>query len=470
MATSENIQKSGDVRVEEIYIITSTGEVYDLQNFYMSITLQESIYSPCIFGNIVINDAANILSNAPIVGRELITIKLRTPAFHDSPDFVIHKTFAVYSVTDRVLASDREQFYKLEFMSLEGMKDNITRLTQKFKGGTDTLAESIFSNYVSDTRIISQEKNPQGDSKVYINDTPHNTNNLEFVANHWSPFRCLNFLAKNAVGNEIKMPNFMFFESNKQFYFTSITKLIDEQKKLNTLYDEYSYVNNLDEHYDEKDKRKQGQYNYMSPFISMQQLTVEGIYYPTHFDQLRNQDSGYYGSTTFAYDYVNKDIYNIQFDYTPFQPERKKSRKNLLDINFDSFKHITKNSPIFVGEELSDPLSKISFKAGASGLFSENDAFDITQVSSVCFRDAALAELDVVKFEITVPGKTDIEVGRLIRFNYPNVGEKTENPDREKLFDQFVSGIYLITGIRHDINREGHKMLMEIVRDSLGDE
>ena len=472
MATYEAQQKAGDVRVEDIYIITSAGDVYDLSNLYMSIVLQESIYSPCMFGKIVVNDSTNFLTKAPIVGRELITIKLRTPSFVDEPENIIYKTFAVYSVTDRVLSSDREQFFTIEFMSLEGMRDNVVRLTEKFMGSTDSIVEQIFTDYISEPRIVTPQKSTEQDNKIYINDRPHNSNNFEFISNHWSPIRCVNYIARNSVGNKYKMPNFMFYESNKGFYFTSITGLIDEQKESKSLYDEYSYVTNLDESTENslKDNRKRGQYTYSSPFISRKQLTVESIYYPTHFDQLKNQDSGYYGNTTFAYDYVNKDIYNIQFDYTPFQPERRSQRKNVLDVNFDSFRHITRNSPIFIGEELSDPLSKINFKAGASGLFGENDAFDINQVSAVCFRNAALAELEAVKYEIQVPGKTDIEVGRLIRFNYPDVGEKNSNPRQSELFDQFVSGIYIITGIRHDINREGHKMLMEITRDSLGDE
>ena len=472
MATYEAQQKAGDVRVEEVYIITSQGDTYDLTNFYMSIILHESIYSSCMFGKIVINDSTNFLTKAPIVGRELITIKLRTPSFVDEPENVIHKTFSVFSVTDRVLSNDREQFYTLEFISLEGMKDNIVRLTQKFMGSTDSIVEQIFTDYISEPRIIAPDKSLEAENLIYINDRPHNSNNFEFVANHWSPMQCLNYIAKNSVGNRYKMPNFMFYESNKRFYFTAITGFIDEQKENKTLYDEYSYVINLDESSDNllTDNRKKGEYTYSSPFISRKQTTVQTIDYPIHFDQLKNQDSGYYGNTTFAYDYVNKDIYNIQFDYTPFQPERRKQRKNVLDVNFDSFKHITKNSPIFVGSELSDPLSKINFKAGASGLFGENDAFDINQVSAVCFRNAALAELEAVKYEITVPGKTDIEVGRLIRFNYPNVDEKNTNPRQSDLFDQFISGIYIITGIRHDINREGHTMLMEITRDSLGDE
>ena len=181
MATYEAQQKAGDVRVEEVYIITSAGDTYDLTNFYMSIVLQESIYSPCMFGKIVINDATNFLTKSPIVGRELITIKLRTPTFVDEPENIIYKTFAVYSVTDRVLSSDREQFYTLEFMSLEGMKDNVVRLTEKFMGGTDNLVEQIFDDYITEPRIITPQKSSEKDNKIYINDRPHNSNNFEFV-------------------------------------------------------------------------------------------------------------------------------------------------------------------------------------------------------------------------------------------------------------------------------------------------
>jgi hypothetical protein len=70
---------------------------------------------------------------------------------------------------------------------------------------------------------------------------------------------------------------------------------------------------------------------------------------------------------------------------------------------------------------------------------------------------------------ITVPGRTDVEVGRLLYFLYPSLGGKAEsdNTSSELQQDKLYSGYYLITAINHRINRHEHSMTMEIVKDSL---
>ena len=52
----------------------------------------------------------------------------------------------------------------------------------------------------------------------------------------------------------------------------------------------------------------------------------------------------------------------------------------------------------------------------------------------------------------------------------PNTGEKTGNDTAETLFDARMSGIYIITGIRHGISTadSNHKMRLTCVRDSVG--
>lgn len=443
-------QTAGDIVVEKIDLITSTGEKIDLTNFYMEITLSESIYSPCMFGNVVIADAANILGKA-FFGDEKLVLRAKSPYLEDNQINVIEKTFDVYSITNRKLENDRQQFFSIDFMSPEATNDSITKVNKKFKGSTDAIASEIYNEYLSEGVPLK------------LLDAPHSTNNFEFISTYWSPFKCLNYLAKNSIGSEYLMPNVMFFESNKFFYFTSLTSLVQEQKKAKVLYDEYSYLNNLDEIFEGKEEnRRGGGYTYTSPFFSNTQITVSTIDYPVYDDQLNNRQSGYYGSTTFSYDYSNKDMYDIRFDYTG-----NSEAKNILPENFYTFKHITNNPPFPRELVKSNPLSVIRFKAGASGLFSENDAFNIEQVTATCYRTTALAEMKAIVYEITVPGKTDVEVGKLIRFNYPSVGEKLTNPSFDELLDPKVSGIYIITGIRHSITHRGHTMMLEIVRDSI---
>jgi hypothetical protein len=72
-----------------------------------------------------------------------------------------------------------------------------------------------------------------------------------------------------------------------------------------------------------------------------------------------------------------------------------------------------------------------------------------------------------MRLQLTVPGRTDIEVGRLIRFFYPSVGEKNVKDDSEAgIWDILISGIYMVTAIHHQITPFRHTMFIEIAKDS----
>ena len=82
-------------------------------------------------------------------------------------------------------------------------------------------------------------------------------------------------------------------------------------------------------------------------------------------------------------------------------------------------------------------------------------------------RKSNLLEMNQLKLELFVAGRTDIEVGRILKLNYPDVSPRgTEDQSSENL-DKKYSGNYLITAINHKINTQSHMMSMEIVKDGL---
>ena len=82
-------------------------------------------------------------------------------------------------------------------------------------------------------------------------------------------------------------------------------------------------------------------------------------------------------------------------------------------------------------------------------------------------RISALNELTNFKLEILVPGRTDIEVGCIVRFIYPDASPRDETDMSEANYDDTYTGFYLVTAIRHKINVQKHMMILEIVKDSL---
>jgi murein DD-endopeptidase MepM/ murein hydrolase activator NlpD len=67
---------------------------------------------------------------------------------------------------------------------------------------------------------------------------------------------------------------------------------------------------------------------------------------------------------------------------------------------------------------------------------------------------------------ITVPGRTDAEVGKIINFKYPKVGDGADKSDPKNQWDPFLSGVWMITAIHHKITPVAHNMILEIAKDS----
>ena len=55
----------------------------------------------------------------------------------------------------------------------------------------------------------------------------------------------------------------------------------------------------------------------------------------------------------------------------------------------------------------------------------------------------------------------------LVNLNFPSSTEKTDTPDIDQIIDKRMSGLYTITGIKHNINYAEHNMELTVVRDSV---
>ncbi len=461
----------GAVNIEEIYIRTADKNYFDLSNYVQNILIYENIGQTCLTGSIGISDSTNFLGNLFLKGKEVITMKIKSPFLSDGDD--IYKSFVAYSISDRIQESDRQQFFRINFISLEGAKDISTRLSKKYSGPTDQIAEEIFAEFVKEPRVYDKEGNPMaGESRLVIGGVPHKTNNFAFVANNWSAIETLNFVAKNSEpadfnGKQV-LPNCLFFENRTEFYFGTLTDLILAQKEKNLIYDEYNFMPALDGNFNQNEERlTYGSYNYISEFISRQYCVPSSSNFDEHYNELKNQRTGYYGTHTIGIDMINRLNYQMIFDYVGNISELKNNRVNK---KWEDFAHIADKRP---GPEtpIYNPRALQRVKVGASNLFDADEfGYDMAYFERISLRPTALAEQKRLKVVITVPGKTDVKVGYLVRLNYPSVGEKLTGVTSEDSLDPQVSGLYAISGIIHNISAQQHSMKLELVRDSFGDD
>jgi len=128
----------------------------------------------------------------------------------------------------------------------------------------------------------------------------------------------------------------------------------------------------------------------------------------------------------------------------------------------------TEAKPVFSKDTFRNFATNISFYPKNPKLFNDY-ADNISEKMGEIHgnRLSSMLELTNVKMNITVPGRTDAEVGRLIYFEYPSMGGKEEGDTASSAQDKLYSGYYLITAIHHKVNKLDHEMVMEVIKDSL---
>ncbi len=440
MTQSTGLQVAGEVLIERVKLVSSQNVIVDLIDFMVEIDLYEDIYLNYLHGKIVITDSRNLIDALPIIGEEYLMLKIRTPGF----DQVIEKTFRVFKCTDRVIVRDNNtQNYILHFASIELFYDILLPLYIPFEGDVHSIVGSIFEKYIATSRnyeISQTEDDIKNIEKVtplvILNET---ANKVKFVSPGWTPFKCINWLASRSIPKNSNAKNYLFFETNKAFYFGSLEHIFKDAYENNNYIGEYSTgISNI------RDGKKVVDVNremFLASDVSMSATT----------DHIKNYTSGYLANRLIELDVINKQYQVFDYDYI-----------NEYKNQFHTSGKGEKSVPAFTSESLRNPVQNTSYYPKNPGLF-DNFIGNVNERMGEIHgnRKSSLTELSNIKINITVPGRTDAEVGNLFRMLYPALGADPSKLDRD------YSGFYLITAICHRINRMSHTMHIEGVKDSL---
>ena len=451
---------AGDVVIEDIYISSPDSGTTDLINFVMQFEIYMSVESNSMTMNVHMADSVGLITALPIMGQEKLSVRFKTPNVDES----FYRTFVVHTISNRSLDRDREQRYTLECISEEAYVNSTTRMTSKFKGATDELAARIFGD-ITRPRVTFADGKQTANSELTIADNPFSTNNFEFTCNYWSPFKALNFLASRSRGNESKKTNVMFFEGKNGFNFLPIEFLVKSQKDKKSIYDEYTTVGSQEApvYDDQRDKT----YRYQTKYLNSQYHTIQSMDYPFFKSLIKNNVTGFHATSVFSYDFVTKRFVSMKYDNRPEAEFISEQDQKYIKEKFSDFVPIGKYNSIN-DSTLADPLAHRTFTPMSTSPFGSSYSRGVEQVRNQLIRNFAMAELENQAIEITVPGKSDIDVGLLTRLVFPKTEDKTSMPSRSDLEDPFVSGLYLITAIKHTIQPQNHTMTLRLIRDSLG--
>jgi hypothetical protein len=313
----------------------------------------------------------------------------------------------------------KNRVYTLYMISIEGFTDMNQRISQTFRGK------------ISDTvKKLLEGRSPGLMTKkdVGIEET---SNNEIHTSNFWSPSQNIYYLC-NKARNKKNNPSYLFFECGEGFIFASLDTLYDQQEY--TTFVRHAKMRGMEDVQD----------------INEESAKVLDMSTPHHFDYIERLRNGFYGATVYNYDFFSK-------------------RLNVMNrTENDSWLKTHSRLNEFPG--LSDNLQFLPEAAQEFNYLNKElyDGSPDTPVEQLIKRKSLLAQLSATKTNIQVFGRLDYSVGKKIKlvvYKDSKIDEDGKTTD-DKLIDEELSGMYLITSLNHNITQKNHLTNMELSKDS----
>jgi hypothetical protein len=417
MQTSQILRFAGDVEIERVNVVTSTGFYQDITNQIIGIQIFEDLLSPFITGTLIIKDTLDLINVMPFIGEEYLELKLNTPTLKTGN---INGKFYIFKMTDRDMIGDKSVVYQLHFTSQDAIVDLNKSISKTFSGKVSDIAKTLLSDKTNGLQVSK---------KVTVEETQNST---KYTSNFWSPVRNLIYLTENAVSRD-RAPNYVFFENRDGYNFISLTSLYKQEPIQEFVHDNY----------DRDDRNGGGSIkNLNEDYRRIQNITI-----PEGFDYIERIRSGMYGSRMYTHDITSKKISSKNFDMLQ---------------TYNSKAHLNK---------FPAASSKVVYRYG-SMVINETKYYnnfsnfgDATNTGYIQERISLMHQAESTKIEIIVPGRFDYTVGKTVTVTLNKI-QPISKKDTDVL-DNVFSGNYLISAVNHFITREKHECTLELIKDSL---
>ena len=452
MSEKKNMQ-GGVFTIDAINLVNQEGESVDIQGLVLSFRLYESIYNKFVTGDISIIDGLDLLKNFKITGDEYIRIAVKQiegMGEEASKEFTVDRDLKVYKITAVNRVDQSTQSYVLKVCDPRMFTARNTRVSRVMRGSYDKMLQNVLIN----------EGHMETEEFVHWEDTK--PENQQMVVPNWTIDKFIDFTVNNAdKGLEEKAvyKNGMFFYQtlNGGFTFKSIDSMFQEEFPLT-----FSYGSRqADTETADVDANADGGVN----------TIIEDIQIPQRADTLRGMVGGAYASTQITYDPIRKvdevDLYSIN-DLFERNAENHLSGFPLIRTGGQNevFEKVFTTENV-TDAKVSPPVTEKDVDANLGYKYDSLKIYDTKMVHSFDNADKLdteesfkgwSAKVDAGKLErramleilqqnriiITIPMRTDLNVGTIIKLDIPPPQSSTGGVD---ISDKMNDNRYLITDI-----------------------
>lgn len=427
------LYKPTDYDIDRLSLISYTGKSIDISNIFVELNIYEDIYSPTISGDVIVNDTTNLIDLLPLSGFDYISIVFGKPTHPKKYE----KTFRIYKVTDRKKETLSAESYIIHFASEEAILSQQNKLSKSYKGFIiSDIVKDICRKNLGITSAKLKDENIQETFGIH-----------DLIIPYITPFSAIVWLSKMARPKFDKSVGFLFFENRDGFRYVN----------LETLYEKSSVVN-LD--YAPKN---------ISPEESTEDSLLSSARGPEFirnkvvFDVLKNYIHGIYNSTMVTFDPIRQISETNFITYENTFKNSKKLNKNPFSVQLKN--RLGQLPTESYGAHVNFSVTNTE-QTNSSYIKARQKINPFNVERWMLQRTHVLSSLNMMRVEIVLPGTIDLTAGDTVNLSVPSSIRQDKS---ERKLDNLSSGKYLITSLRHKINRQTHACIIELSKDSLAE-
>lgn len=407
-----------------VTFVNQHGVEADITDIIVQLSIFESLFNNCMFGTMKLKDAVGWSErNAVVGGEEQLKIEITTPTLPDGlRTSNLEKVFTVNSYGPATAVTDGTGtvFTDIGFVSPFLITSNQTRINRSFH---DMTADKIVEFIAFEVLKIGIDVENDWANLQTNTEAKHQKN---IVVPGWNPLKTINFITENAISKETESSNYLFYENNDGFHFTTIDALKEKPIMRNLAMSGATPA--------EDSVKADGGLGVSQGHI------VENMVQISRFNHTKSQMNGLYGAHIVTNNIITKQIKTYEVDYDGWE----ESTLGMSPLN---------------GQGLFD-TAPITVK----GYMSDNYMYEVhdkTELSHYPHRQMKMSELATLTVQFDMPGDSNIWAGDIVNIDMPT--KIRENPDSD--VDVYVSGEWMITAIHHKINKAEYVMTCEAMKD-----
>jgi hypothetical protein len=428
--SQKGVRYSKDYNLISINILSGRFPIIDFKPIMVELSYFEDIFNNVSSGQLYVCDSQGMIEKMGMHGNEYIRLAFDKD---DNPDLRIDKIFRIYKISSSDL-----QNYIIHFCSDELLLSMQTKISKSYK-------DYKISDIIKDILKVRLKVPGNKYNERNIEDTK---GTYSFIIPNFSPFEAANWLcmyAQSASPGNIGS-DMIVYENNEGFNFKSLQSLF---KKSAYFTYQYRPTNMSEKQHSNSDKQT---FNVLSYEIINSFNTLEGI------------SSGMFANRVLTIDPLLRRYATVDFNYNEYRKKASSLNNNPIVNNLQNRFGKTLYETPQGCYKLSTTNSKqtdVTFIKTKPNSTSK----DVSTETFLSQRKSQLALSNYTRIKFFIPGDPNVSVGTTINFQL-----MSQEPAAEKKpidYDEYYSGKYLVTAVRHMLQTGGYNTVIEAVKDSV---